>query len=293
MTLHPANPPLAIALMLTATAFIAATMIFAKSLGTDVLGPALHPLQVSHGRFLFAFAVIATAAAALRPKISNPNLRLHIGRTLFGWGGVTLMFAAVAFIPLSDATAISFLNPVFCMLLAIPLLGEQVGRWRWFAAFMALIGALILLRPGPDTFQLAGLLALGAAAFMGMELIFIKKLADREPSFQVLLINNTIGLCLASLAVLPVWQMPTAAQWAALAGLGMFMAAAQACFINAVARADASFVTPFSYVTLVFATLYDVFIFDVWPDWISVLGALIILSGASLLAWRERRLRTI
>jgi len=277
--------------MLTATAFIAGTMVMAKSLGTDLLGPALHPLQISHGRFLFAFAAIATAASVFRPKIANPHWGLHIGRTVFGWGGVTLMFAAVAYIPLSDATAISFLNPVFGMLLAIPLLGEHVGRWRWLAAFMALIGALILLRPGPDTFQAAGLLALGAAMIMGMELIFIKKLANREPSFQILLVNNAIGLCIATLAVLPVWVMPTMAQWGALAGLGFLMATAQACFVNAVARADASFVTPFSYVTLIFATLYDLLIFNVWPDWVSGLGALIILSGASLLAWRERRIR--
>jgi drug/metabolite transporter (DMT)-like permease len=289
MTLRAANPPLAIAFMLTATAFIAGTMLVAKSLGTDALGPALHPLQVSHGRFLFAFAAIASAAVMMRPKINRPHLGLHIGRTFFGWGGVTLMFAAVAYIPLSDATAISFLNPVFCMLLAIPLLRERVGPWRWLAAFMAFGGALILLRPGPSSFQLAGLLALGAAIIMGMELIFIKKLADREPSFQILLVNNALGVCIASLAVIPVWVMPTPAQWGALAALGCLMAMAQACFVNAVARADASFVTPFSYVTLIFATLYDLLIFDVWPDQISILGALIILTGAWLLAWRERR----
>lgn len=291
MTLRAANPSVAVAFMLTATAFIAATMLLAKSLGTDVLGPPLHPLQISHGRFLFAFLAIASVAAALRPKITRPHFGLHIGRTLFGWGGVTLMFAAVAFIPLSDATAISFLNPVFGMLLAIPLLGEKVGPWRWFAAVTALLGALILLRPGPDSFQLAGLLALGAAVIMGMELIFIKKLANREPPLQILLINNTIGLGIATLAVLPVWAMPTLPQWSALAAIGVLMAAAQACFVNAMARADASFITPFSYVTLIFATLYDLIIFDVWPDGISIIGAVIILSGASMLAWRERQLR--
>lgn len=291
MTIRAANPPVAVAFMLTATAFIAGTMVLAKSLGTDTLGPPLHPLQISQGRFMFAFLAIASAAAVLRPRISRPHMGLHIGRTLFGWGGVTLMFAAVAFIPLSDATAISFLNPVFGMLLAIPLLGERVGALRWLAAFTALLGALILLRPGPESFQLAGLLALGAAIIMGMELIFIKKLANREPAFQILLVNNALGLCIATLAVLPVWVMPTSAQWGALVALGLLMATAQACFVNAMARADASFVTPFSYVTLIFATLYDLMIFDVWPDWISMTGALIILSGASLLAWRERKVR--
>jgi drug/metabolite transporter (DMT)-like permease len=65
------------------------------------------------------------------------------------------------------------------------------------------------------------------------------------------------------------------------------MAAAQTCFVNAMARADASFVTPFSYLTLIFAGLYDWAIFKAIPDWISVLGAAIIVSGAALLAWRE------
>jgi drug/metabolite transporter (DMT)-like permease len=292
MTLRAPNQPLAIALMLTATAFIAGTMILAKLLGTGTLGEPFHPLQVSHGRFLFAFLALGAVAAVVRPRINQPNLKLHVGRTAFGWGGVTLMFAAVAFIPLSDATAISFLNPVFGMLLAIPFLGEKVGPWRWLAAATAMIGALVLLRPGPDTFQLAGLLALGAAVLMGMELIFIKMLANREPPFQILLVNNAIGLGIATLAVLPVWTMPTPGQWAALAGIGVLMAAAQTCFVNAMARADASFVTPFSYMTLVFAALYDAIFFDVIPDGVSLLGATIILSGATLLAWRERSRQT-
>ena len=285
------NPPLAVILILTATAFIAGTMLLAKLIGTGTLGDPLHPLQISHGRFMFAFMTIGTAALILRPRVTRPDLRIHVGRTLFGWGGVTCMFAAVAFIPMSDATAISFLNPVFGMLLAIPLLRERVGPWRWLAAAMALIGALILLRPGPDTFQVAALLALAAALLMGMELIFIKKLADREAPLQILLINNALGLGISSLAVLPVWGMPTGPQWAALIGIGVLMAAAQTCFINAMARADASFVTPFSYVTLFFAAIYDLIVFDVWPDWVSWTGAGVILAGAALLAWREGRIR--
>ena len=65
------------------------------------------------------------------------------------------------------------------------------------------------------------------------------------------------------------------------------MAAAQLCFVNAMARGDASFVSPFLYATLIFATLYDSIIFGVVPGSVSVLGAGIILAGAVLLAWRE------
>lgn len=285
------NPALAATLIGSATAFIAATTLLAKMLGTDTLGPPLHPLQISHGRFVFAFMALVLFAAIVRPTLVKPHWGLHVGRTLSGWLGVTLMFASVAYIPLSDATAITFLNPAFAMILAIPLLGERVGRIRWSAAAIALAGAMILLRPAPNSFQPAALLALAAALIMGLELIFIKKLTRRENPIQILLVNNALGVCIASLAVLSVWQMPTPAQWGALAALGILMATAQALFVNGMARADASFVAPFSYATLIFATLYDFTVFDVMPDGISVLGAMIILMGALLLALREAQLR--
>lgn len=286
-----ANPPVAALLIVGASALIAGTTLFAKAAGTDALGPALHPLQVSHGRFLFALMAISLAVAIVRPRLQRPHWRWHLTRTACGWMGVSLMFAAVAFIPLSDATAISFLNPVFAMMLAIPLLGERVGRVRWSAAAIALAGALILLRPGPGSFQAAALLALGAAVVMGVELIFIKRLSGREAPLQILLVNNSIGVVIATLAVLPVWAPPTPAQWAALAGVGLCMALAQACYIQALRRADASFVAPFAYATLVFAALYDFAVFNVVPDAVSALGAATILAGAGLLAWREARRR--
>ncbi len=285
------NPGLAVAFMLTACALIAASTLLAKLAGTGRLGDPLHPLQVSHGRFLFAWILIATTAAAMRLRLERPNLRLHALRTLGGWAGVSLMFAAVAYIPMADATAISFLNPVFAMLLAIPLLGEKVGPIRWSAAAIALLGALILLRPTPASFQPAALLALGAALAMGVEITLIKLLSGREGPLQILFINNSLGLIVATIAVLPFWVMPTPTQWAALAGVGAFMACAQAAYVNAMARAEASFVVPFAYATLIFAALFDAIVFRTRPDAVSGLGAAIIIVGAAVLAWREARLR--
>jgi len=62
------------------------------------------------------------------------------------------MFAAAAFIPLSDATAISFLNPVVGMALAVLFLGEKVGRVRVSAALIALFGAMVLMADAQSCF---------------------------------------------------------------------------------------------------------------------------------------------
>ncbi|MEQ9695056.1 DMT family transporter [Shimia sp. SDUM112013] len=291
MTDAPQRPALAALLTVAASAFVAGTTLLAKALGTGALGPALSPLQISQGRFLFAFLAFSLAAVLLRPSFTRPHLGIHVGRSAFGWGGVTLMFAAASFIPLTDATAISFLNPVFAMILAIPFLGERIGPWRAGSAALAFLGAMILTRPGMGALQFGALLALCAALAMGGEMIFIKLLSGRERPFQILLINNAIGLTISTTVAAFVWLSPTPQQWLALAGVGLLMAAAQTCFINAMRLADASFVSPFFYTTLAFATLYDALIFKVLPDTVSILGAVLILTSAAILAWRETRHR--
>lgn len=284
------NAPLVAAgFMLLASALFAATSLIAKLITSGELGEPLHPMQISHGRFFFAFLVIGTVTALRRPSFTRPNLGLHVVRTGCGWGGLSLNFAAIAFIPLPDATAIMFLNPVFAMMLAIPLLGERVGPIRWGAAAIALIGAAILLRPTPDTFHPAALLALGAAMVTGLEITVIKMLSGREAPLQILFINNLMGVAIASVALIFVWQSPTGSQWLALAAIGAVMACAQGCFIQSMKRAEASFVAPFSYATLIFVTLYDFSVFDAVPDHITLTGAAIIIGGATLLAYREAK----
>jgi len=298
MSLAAPNPRVAVAFMLLAAAFIAGSTLFAKALGTGLfgqtpIGAPLHPLQVTFGRFCFAWIAVAATVAALRPALSRPAWGWHISRNICGVIGVTLMFAAAAAIPLADATAISFLNPIFAMVFAIPLLGERVGPWRWIAAAIGVLGALFLVRPGAAGLEFGALLALGSAVLFGLEAIFIKRLSGREIPLQILLVNNSLGLVMISVLVLPAWQALNAVQWLCLAALGVLMAMAQFCYVNAVARADASFVAPFAYATLIFAALYDFSVFGTVPVALSFVGSGLILLGAAILAWREGRTRSL
>lgn len=281
----------AAAAIIGASALIALTTLLAKSMGLGVNGPELHPLQVSAGRFFFAFLAISLFSAFKRPSFKGTVWHLHLVRSIFGWAGVSLMFAAVARMPLADATAITFLNPIVAMALAIPLLAERVGPVRWLAAGISLSGALILIQPGTDAFQPAALIALAAAVVMGIEIICIKKLSRNEPPVRILLINNTFGATISVVAATFVWVMPSTVQFLLLALLGVTMALAQTLFIQAMKNADASYVIPFSYSTLIFAALYDFMLFDQLPVSTSLLGAAIIVGGAVLLAWREHLAR--
>lgn len=283
----------AVTLMIAASLLVAATSLIAKRLGLETgSGPGLNPLQVSAGRFVFALCAIVLflyAAPKSRPSLSGARWRLHLLRSLCGWLGVTCMFAAVARMPIAEATAISFLNPLITMGLAVLMLGERVTMRKYIAAGLAIAGALLILRPGTDAFQPAGLLALSAALFMGFEAIFIKRLSDTEPALRVLLINNSIGAAVSLTAALFVWTWPDAGQWALLAALGVVMVSAQSFFIQSMKRGEASVVMPAFYTVLVFAALYDFILYDVLPSTAAVIGAALIVTGAVALAVRGSR----
>ncbi|MEM8750795.1 MAG: DMT family transporter [Pseudomonadota bacterium] len=268
-----------------ASIFAAMTTLIAKILGTGET--ALSPFQITWGRYTFAMMALAIFYFVRRPKFEPLHIPLHLGRVAFGVSGVTAMFAAATLIPLADATAISFLNPMFAMAFAALMLRERVGPVRWFMAALALIGALFLIRPGATSFQPAGLIALLAALLIGIEATFVKALSGREPVFQILLMSNLVGSTLCMVLMIWFWQWPMFEQWLLLIAIGLAMLSAQSLYVPALRMGDASFVMPFSYITLVFAALYDLVLFGVIPVPLSLFGCVIIIVSGVILAWRD------
>ena len=109
--------------MIFVSLFIGGTTMIAKVLGTDLLGKPLNPMQISHSRFLFAFILIFLFFLKTKSKIIQPNYKLHFSRSFCGWIGITILFGTSILIPVSDATALIFINPIFTMIFSIPLLG--------------------------------------------------------------------------------------------------------------------------------------------------------------------------
>ena len=284
---------IALAMMIAASAFMAATSLIAKMLGnsgvleTDV-SSSLHPFQITAGRFAFVLLTISLVALINRPNFRSIPWHLHVARSTSGYAGVTLLFAAAIQLPLADATAISFLSLIVTMMLAVPLLGERFPLVRIGFAGIAFAGALVLIRPGLDSFQPAALLALAAALALGLETIFIKRLSDREPAIRLLLINNLIGCLVALPFAMLFWITPTADQWILLVALGLCMACVQALFIQAMKRAPAAQIVPYFYATLGFAALYDWLVFETQLGVWSLLGVATIASALIALNFHQR-----
>jgi drug/metabolite transporter (DMT)-like permease len=279
------NTVTSVLFMISASLLIAGTTILAKILGTTTLGPPINPMQISNARFFFAFILISIFFMTTKSKIIKPNYKVHLGRSVCGWIGISILFGASSIIPVTDATAIIFTNPIFTMLLAIVLLGEKVKPIKWIAVIITFWGALILIRPENNIInhQFIIIILIIGAFVLGLESVFIKMLTLKENPKQILLINNSIGLLISSIPICFIWTTPTTLQILAMLGIGSLMLCAQACFIQALRRSKAHFAVPYFYSTLIFVAIYDFFIFNITPDHISFIGAsLIIIGGISI-----------
>lgn len=276
-------------LAVTASLCFAGSTFLSKLLGSGFFGDALHPLQVAHSRFAFGLLTAILLFLASRRPVVRPHWRLHLLRSTFGWLGIAILFTGVICIPASDAVALTFLNPIFAMMLAVLILHERVGRHRWNAAIIAFCGGVLLIRPEAAGISPVALLCLGGAAVMGLEIVVIEMLSSREDVFQILPINNAIAAIVATAPLFFTFGMPNAAQWGALVAVGVVMVTGQMLFLFAMRSSDASLVAPFIYATLIFVMLFDFGVLGVVPDLISLAGTGVIITCGSYIAIREHR----
>jgi drug/metabolite transporter (DMT)-like permease len=266
--------------------------LIARALGPEMSGAAaLHPVQVAWARFTVAAAIITPIALFAGVSPRGAPWALHAGRITTGVAGIVTLFAAVGLMPRADATAISFLAPLFIMLFAILFLGEKVGAWRWSAAGVAFIGAMVITRPGTEAFQPVAFIALASAAFIGAEITFIRRISQQDRPLRVLAINN-IGAALLLSCVVPFfWKTPSLDQVGLMILLGSVMIGSQGFFLRGIAMAEANITAPIFYTTLIFAAFYAWVLFGEVPAWTTWAGASLIIGGALVLTWRENLAR--
>ncbi len=254
--------------------------VLSKKVGYANATESIHPLQIVSARFFFALLIVSLIILFKRPEFKRPNLQLHFARSACGWTGVAILFSGVIFIPASDAVAIIFLNPVFAMLLAVFVLKERLKINRWIATFISLLGMVVLLRPTLDFgSNLFAYLCLAGAFIMGVEILFIKILSEREPFLQILLVNNFIATLIGIIPIIFFFKVPNFVQLIELISIGAAMVLGQFFFLNAMKGTETTFIAPFFYSTLVFVMILDLVFFGVIPDTISLIGASLIIIG--------------
>jgi len=260
----------------------------------DALGKAISirtdTVMAIWARYLGQTLIVALIVLPRMPGVLRtryPGLQLL--RSIFLLSATTCFFFGIAAIGLAEATAIMDVNPVLITLGAAAILGERFGLRRALGIVAALIGALIVIRPGSAVFSTAAILPFLAAISFAAYALTTRFVGRDEDPWTSLLYTALVGAVVLSVAVPFYWVPPDPGAVAAMLAIGGVGAAGQLLLIRALTLAEASAVAPFSYVGLIFATLWGMLFFGEFPDLPTYIGAAIIV-GAGLYVWhRETR----
>ena len=275
--------------------YLLATIVFVTmdGLSKRLTGDGMAPEQVTTLRYALVLMFLAPVVLWRwrdRPMATaRPGLQALRGVLLIG--SATLFVYALRNLPLETATAIGFVSPMFVTILSIVFLGEVVGVRRWAAIAIGFAGVLVILRPGGADFELAMLLPVCSSFCWASALIITRAMRGRERPFTILLWSTVVGMLVVAPFGLTDWRPPTTLELGMLVLVAVCHVAGQFLTIRAFMAASASLLAPFSYATIVWATLVGYFVFGSLPDLPTAFGASL-LAAAGLYVWhRERVLR--
>ena len=263
------------------------------------LSDAISSGQVAWSRFFFQTLIMLPLFLRTRGPIVTRALPLHALRGALIALATLLFFSALKYLPLADAISIFFVEPLILTLLCAVFLGESVGWRRLAAVVTGFAGALIVIRPSFHALGLPALLPLGTALSFAVYLILTRKLAQHEYPERMQFyagvfggIVMTVALAAGSVtdvAVLSfVW--PDHSQWFLLAGLGVIATAGHLLVVHAFRRAPAGLLAPFQYVEIIGATILGLVFFGDFPDAMTWIGVVVIVSSGMYVFHREARL---
>ena len=280
------RPIIGVALMLGAMASLPFIDVFAKFLGQQ----GVPILQIVWARLVFG--VVVTLPFALRhggvPGLWPARPYYHSLRATFLILATFCFFLSLTYLPIADALAIFFVQPLVVTVLSALVLKEQVGPRRWAAVFIGFIGTLIIIRPGFAEVNPGSGLALAAGTFLAVYFVMTRKIAGQAPAMVTTFQTNLIGAALMSLAMPLLWHSPSAAQWAMLASLGVVATLGHFMIVRAYDFAEASLLAPLAYTEMIMATALGWWFFGDFPDGWTITGVAILIGCALYISWRER-----
>ncbi|MSP50469.1 MAG: DMT family transporter [Alphaproteobacteria bacterium] len=198
-------------------------------------------------------------------------------------------FVALKVVPISDATAISFLTPVITPVLAIFFLGETSRPARFIALAVGFLGALIILRPGFQQISPEMLMLLGSAAIYAAFTLIIRS-ASRDHSSETIVFYTLIASQpLAVLLAIPELAWPSAWGWGMLFGIGVAAGFGQITATLGYSSGEISLVMPFDFLRLPIAAAISVAMVGEAPDLWTWVGGAVIFAAAWFVVRQETR----
>ena len=192
-------------------------------------------------------------------------------------------------IPLANVTAVLQALPLTVTLGAAVFFGERAGWRRYLAIGVGFCGMLLIVRPGPDGFNVFSLYAMAAMLLVTVRDLITRKMSANVPSMTVTLATAlSVTVVAAAVSTTEPWVAVTPSLMALVASASIFVLLGYLCSVVVMRVGEVSFIAPFRYTSLIWALLLGWFMFGDWPDTVTLIGATAVVGAGLFTLFRER-----
>jgi drug/metabolite transporter (DMT)-like permease len=239
------------------------------------------------GHTLFIFAIFGPSHGGWRLLITRKPWT-QLARSLLLLTSTSFFFTALGFVPLADATAVSFTSPLVVAALAGPMLAERVRFGHWIAIGAGFLGALVVIRPGVAGANPYLLLVLANSCCYAVYQVLTRRMAGFDRPETSVTYSALVGTLVLSAVVPFYWQTPDRlSHWLILLVIGVLGGLGHYFVARALMWGPASVMAPFHYVQLIGAAAMGYLAFGDVPSVWTWVGAGVIIAGGLYVAWRE------
>ncbi len=238
---------------------------------------------------IFIRSLVIALAVIIFTRFRGTSLKMNDPKKMFlrclvGLIAMVLYFSALSLIPIGQAVTLQYTAPLFVALLSGSLIREKVSTSVLISLVTAFIGIILIVSPDLDSIDPNALLALGSGLFAGLAYIFVRDLRKTDSPSTVVFWFAAFSVVGSVIQAAPELTNLTWEMLAALIGIGVGAGGGQVGITMAYHQANAAWVSAFSYLTVIIATIYGIILFDeVLSTKIIIGGLLIIGSGVALI----------
>ena len=242
-------------------------------------------------------SVVITLGIYMIATHRGVSLRVNDRKNMFlrcatGLIAMILYFTALGLIPIGQAVTLQYTNPLFVALLSGLFLSESVGIRTWGLALASFFGIALIVSPDLRTIDINALYALGSGFFAAVAYLYVRMLRSSEHALSIVFWFALFSVIFTTPPAILNLKGPLSEPKIALAliCIGIGAGAGQVGLTYAFHKANAAWVSAFSYVTVIVATGYGYFFFGESLDNGDIIGCLlIIVSGILLTLSRSKR----
>ncbi|HEY3149095.1 MAG TPA: DMT family transporter [Dongiaceae bacterium] len=247
------------------------------------------------------------AGGGLRQLLTTRPSGLLLVRSLVLSVASLSFYVSLAGMQFADAVAIYFSLPMMIAALSGRLIGEQVPPRRWVVIAVGFVGVGIIARPGSGVFNPAALIALFSTSCYAIGLTLTRPVGMRVPSSVMGLWQLTGFVTTGILGALVFgsgvfhdaahpslsyltqgWIAPTPRDLAEMLGFGVAAALATILYTAGYKVAAPSFVAPFEYPSLIWASIWGFVLWGDVPARATFAGAALIVAAGLWMIIREQ-----